>query len=154
MKLSELTSKAKEVFGRVFNRRNYVKALLWFGRRRIDLLFHLPRWVRLTNAERSDLEAYREELVFDHLSDETKIQLRKLAYGAGLVPKPEPITREATLVEAMEIKNFGNDPILDKTIVTAPDAGTVRLDSAVAARDQNGNLWVPVSAALPPPIVK
>jgi len=76
--------------------------------RLIDLLMILPRWIRLNKSERSEIEAYRKEKVFAKIGKNPALKKQIAAI------KPPSQKREATLKEALALKNFGVDPVLDR----------------------------------------
>lgn len=93
----------------IFNRQNYVRVRLWFRRRFIDVGFFFPRWFRLDQREREDQDGYREALVFKRVGKHPQI-IKQLPTAT----RPPPATREATIGEALKLKNFGSDPVLDQ----------------------------------------
>ncbi len=59
-----MNDRVKQLLQRVFNRSNYVLARQWLRRRVVDASLVLPRSWRLTDEERTDAIAYRDERIF------------------------------------------------------------------------------------------
>ena len=114
-KALSLRQKIAFKFRRAFSRENYVVARLWFRRRVVDAAFLLPKSWRLTQSERDDMDAYREEKVFQRVGKNPTL--------AKQVPmatrKTRPETRPATIDEVREFA-LKQDRLAAKTGLNRP----------------------------------